>query len=155
MTYNENSNIGEVVAKDYKTAIVFKSHKIDFCCNGNRTISDAAAKKKIDIQVLMEELNNISTTKSDSGIDFNSWPVDLLADYIERIHHKYVEEKLPVLIQLLDKLRKVHGANHAELYRVYELFEGAALDLTQHMKKEEMILVYVPVYELSLVENNE
>ena len=140
MTYNENSNIGEVVAKDYKTAIVFKSHKIDFCCNGNRTISDAAAKKKIDIQVLMEELNNISTTKSDSGIDFNSWPVDLLADYIERIHHKYVEEKLPVLIQLLGKLRKVHGANHAELYRVYELFEGAALDLTQHMKKEEMIL---------------
>ena len=140
MTYNENSNIGEVVAQDYKTAIVFKAHKIDFCCNGNRTISDAAEKKKIDVGVLMEELKNISTVSSDSGIDFNSWPVDLLADYIQRIHHTYVEEKLPIIMQLVDKLRKVHGGNHPELYRIYDLFEGAALDLTQHMKKEEMVL---------------
>jgi regulator of cell morphogenesis and NO signaling len=140
MTYNENSNIGEVVAQDYKTAVVFKSHNIDFCCNGNRTISDAAEKKKIDVRVLMDELNNIPNSTNESGIDFNSWPVDLLADYIQRIHHTYVNEKLPVLIQLLDKLRKVHGGNHPELYRIYDLFEGAALDLTQHMKKEEMIL---------------
>ena len=140
MNYTETSNIGEVVAQDYKTASVFKTNKIDFCCNGNRTISDAAKKKNIDISLLINELEIASKTRSDDGIDFNSWPVDLLADYIQKIHHKYVAEKLPIILQFLDKLRKVHGGNNPELYKVYELFEGASTELVQHMNKEEFVL---------------
>ena len=30
--------IGEIVAEDYRTAAVFESYGIDFCCNGNRSI---------------------------------------------------------------------------------------------------------------------
>lgn len=140
MDYTETSNIGEVVANDYKTASVFKSNKIDFCCNGNRTISEAANKKNIDVSKLISELEVASKSRSDNGVDFNSWPVDLLADYIQRIHHTYVEEKLPIILQFLDKLRKVHGGNHPELYKIYDLFEGASTELAQHMKKEEIIL---------------
>ena len=136
----EKITIGEYVAKDFRTAAVFSKYGIDFCCKGHRTIDEACHKKDISANELMEQLNTVLETKNDSGTDFKSWPLDLLADYIEKTHHHYVEEKTPVLIQFLDKLCKVHGANHPELFEINELFIGCAAELTLHMKKEELVL---------------
>jgi len=136
----ENTTIGEYVAKDYRTAAIFSKYGIDFCCKGHRTIEEVCTKKKINEIHLVEELNAVLDTKNDSGIDFNSWPLDLLVDYIEKTHHRYVEVKTPVLLQFLDKLCTVHGSNHPELFEINELFKGCAGELAQHMKKEELIL---------------
>lgn len=136
----EKITIGEYVAKDFRTAAVFSKYKIDFCCKGNRTIEEACEKKDIDSDQLMDQINTVLATKNDSVIDFKTWPLDLLADYIEKTHHRYVEEKTQILLPFLDKLCKVHGANHPELFEINELFIGCAGELAQHMKKEELML---------------
>ena len=51
-----------------------------------------------------------------------------------------MEEKTQVILPFLDKLGKVHGAGHPELFEINELFKGCAGELAQHMKKEELIL---------------
>jgi regulator of cell morphogenesis and NO signaling len=136
----EQITIGEYVATDFRTAAIFSKYGIDFCCKGNRTIEEACDKKSVDPNQLMDEINIVLTTKNDSTIDFQSWPLDLLVDYIEKTHHRYVEEKTQVLLPFLDKLCKVHGASHPELFAINELFKGCAGELAQHMKKEELIL---------------
>lgn len=136
----EKITIGEYVAKDFRTAAIFSKYGIDFCCKGNRTIEEACEKKDIDADQLIDQLNTVLATKNDSAIDFKIWPLDLLADYIEKTHHRYVEEKTQTLLPFLDKLCKVHGANHPELFEINELFIGCAGELAQHMKKEELIL---------------
>jgi regulator of cell morphogenesis and NO signaling len=136
----DTRTIGEFVAQDFRTAALFSKYGIDFCCKGNRSLEEVCDKKTISPEELLKELNVILETKNDSGIDFKSWPLDLLADYIEKTHHRYVEEKTPVLLQFLAKLCKVHGASHPELFEINELFQGCAGELTQHMKKEELIL---------------
>ncbi|WP_339918692.1 iron-sulfur cluster repair di-iron protein [uncultured Flavobacterium sp.] len=136
----EKITIGEYVAKDFRTAALFSKYGIDFCCKGNRTVDEVCEKKAVQPADLQIEIDAILNTKSDSGIDFNAWPLDLLADYIEKTHHRYVEEKTPTLLQFLDKLCKVHGASHPELFEINELFKGCAGELAQHMKKEELML---------------
>lgn len=136
----EQITIGEYVAKDFRTAALFSKYGIDFCCNGNRSIEEACQKKAVTADVLLQEIETILSSKSDSGIDYNAWPIDLLADYIEKKHHRYVSEKTPILLQFLDKLSRVHGAKHPELLLINELFKGCAGELAQHMKKEELIL---------------
>ena len=131
--------IGEIVAEDFRSAAVFKKYGIDFCCKGNRSIAEACEPKGIDPANIYNELENFRNVHSDNT-DFNSWPLDLLADYVERMHHRYVEEKTPILIQFLQKIAKVHGERHPELHEVYELFMESAQDLGAHMKKEELIL---------------
>lgn len=131
--------IGEIVAEDFRSAAVFKKYGIDFCCKGNRRIAEACEPKGIDPANIYNELENFRNVHSDNT-DFNSWPLDLLADYVERMHHRYVEEKTPILIQFLQKIAKVHGERHPELHEVYELFMESAQDLAAHMKKEELIL---------------
>ncbi|KKM81357.1 hypothetical protein LCGC14_1330670, partial [marine sediment metagenome] len=72
--------------------------------------------------------------------DFKTWPLDLLADYIEKKHHRYVESQIPVLNQYLAKLCRVHGERHPELLEVTEHFTKSAGELAMHMKKEELVL---------------
>ena len=136
----EKNTIGEFVAKDFRTAAIFSRHGIDFCCKGHRTIEEVCQIKKINEADLLEELEAVMDSKNDYGIDFNSWPLDLLVVYIEKTHHRYVEEKTPILLQFLDKLCSVHGSSHPELFQINELFTGCAGELAQHMKKEELIL---------------
>ena len=135
-----NQIIGELVAKDYRTASVFKKYSIDFCCQGNRTIEEACEKKNIDTKKVLEDLVAMMESKSESTTDYQSWPLDLLADYIEKKHHRYVQEKTLEIQPYLDKLCKFHGERHPELLKIKEEFNASAGELAAHMKKEELIL---------------
>lgn len=41
----QEKTIGQLVAEDYRTATIFKKHKIDFCCKGNRSITEVCEEK--------------------------------------------------------------------------------------------------------------
>lgn len=137
----ENLVVGELVAQDYRTATVFKRHKIDFCCQGNRTVSEACEKHKVDPQILQSELavamrtGDASQTQAISELG----PSELI-DHIVEVHHKYVEQRSSEILPFLDKVVKVHGDKSPELIKIQELFYDSVRALAQHMKKEELIL---------------
>ncbi len=140
MVIDSNKTVGNIVADDYRTASVFSQLGIDFCCKGNQTIDEVCTKKGIDKYVLLDKLEEVVLNNNNQGIDFKSWESDLLVDYIEKKHHRYVEEKIPQLISYLNKLEQVHGKQHPELFEIKKLFQESANELTLHMKKEELIL---------------
>lgn len=140
MVITEQSIIGDLVAKDYRYATVFQNNKIDFCCQGNRTIEEACASKRKDIDKLLAQLTDVATFNDSAATDFNSWPLDLLADYIQKKHHRYVESRITEIKPMLAKIVEVHGAMQPELVEVEKLFLESAGELTAHMKKEEFIL---------------
>ncbi|WP_177734520.1 MULTISPECIES: iron-sulfur cluster repair di-iron protein [Flavobacterium] len=140
MEANTKITIGEIVAQDFRTAALFSKYGIDFCCKGHRTLEEVCTKKRIDQDMLQDELETILSNNESESIDYRSWPLDLLTDYIEKTHHRYITEKTPVLLQFLSKLCKVHGERHPELFEVNTLFSESAGDLAAHLKKEELIL---------------
>ncbi len=139
MEINNNSTVADIVANNYKTATIFKLYGIDFCCNGNRTIEEVTTKKDIDPDTLINKLIRIDRG-SKSNNDYQNWSLDFLCDYIYQTHHTYVENRIPELLEYLNKIAKVHGKNHPELHEVLQLFTESAGELTKHMKKEELIL---------------
>lgn len=143
MKVNINSIIGEIVAQDYKSATLFKKYNIDFCCNGNRSIAKALEGSGIDPQTLVEELetnNYQSANDVVASTNYKEWPLDLLTDYIEKKHHRYVRRQIKVIEPFLERIVTVHGSRHPELAKVQELFRGSAAELTAHMQKEEQVL---------------
>ena len=139
MVVDTNKTIGEMVADDFRTASVFSANKIDFCCKGNRTLDEVCNQKGLDVYDVLAQLEK-ATESNNSTIEFNTWELDLLIDYIEKKHHRYVEEKAPILLSFLLKLEQVHGAAHPELFEIKNLFKRTVDELTLHMKKEELIL---------------
>lgn len=134
------ATVGEWVAENFRTAEIFQKHKIDFCCKGNRTLQEVCQEKGLNEANLLKELKSVSAGASHGDPDFRSWPIDLLADYIVKIHHSYVEKAINNLQPYLDKVAKVHGERHPELWQIRKEFMDTAAALAMHMKKEELIL---------------
>jgi regulator of cell morphogenesis and NO signaling len=61
----------------------------------------------------------------------------MLIKHIEEKHHGYIKQAAPILQAYLDKICRVHGENHTELFDIREQFSASVVDLTVHMKKEE------------------
>lgn len=133
-------SVGSFVADDYRAASVFQKYGIDFCCRGGVSIEEVSNLYNLDSDILLSELKEATSSTDNAQTDFRSWPLDLLADYIEKKHHRYIEKAVPVLKEYLDKICEVHGNNHPELFKVREEFLTSAENLASHMQKEEMIL---------------
>ena len=134
----KDQKVSKIVARNYKTAQVFSEHQIDFCCNGGIPLSEACENKGIALEEVLKELE-IALSEKDT-VDFDQYELNHLINYIVSNHHSYVEQTIPTLKAYLNKLCSVHGANHPELFKIKELFETTADNLTAHMKKEELIL---------------
>lgn len=140
MNITHNNIIGELVAKDYRAAEVFAKYGIDFCCKGGLSLQAVSEKKNISLTELIDDLKGVTASTEPVQNDYLSWPIDLLTDYIEKTHHRYVVAKTPVIQQYLTKVCQVHGKAHPELHQVLEEFNQSAQALAVHMKKEELIL---------------
>jgi regulator of cell morphogenesis and NO signaling len=135
-----NTNIGKLVADDYRAAAVFQKFNIDFCCNGNRPIEEACNLENLNTEEVLIALKTAVNPQENEFLKYDEWPLDLLSTYVEKKHHRYVEEQIPVLKGYLKKLIAAHGNRHNELHEILELFEATAAELTLHMKKEELMI---------------
>lgn len=139
MKINTNTLISDIVSENYNTATVFKKYGIDFCCNGNRTIQDVSTQNGLNTKRLMSEILEIDNGQS-TQLNYQDWELGFLCDYIYHNHHLYVEKQSSEIVLHLDKICKVHGDKHIELFEISNLFKDAVADLAAHMKKEELIL---------------
>ncbi len=66
--------------------------------------------------------------------------MNFLLDYILNTHHKYVTDNTKPLVGYTQKIADVHGDTHPELVEIAHIFRGIAMDLEEHLHKEEQIL---------------
>ena len=138
MTTIDNKTVADVVSENIKTAHVFKKYGIDFCCGGGITIDKACEKKNLDYSQLKEEL--LKVDDAPKAYNYNLWKLDFLIDHILNIHHSYVKESIPLILQYSNRVAEVHGHHYTEVLKINTLFNEAANELASHMKKEENIL---------------
>lgn len=131
--------IGEIVAKNIHYADVFQKNGIDFCCKGNVKLQEAVEKKGIDLDYILNELKAVDA-KPSLDKDYGSMSMVDLITAIETSFHQYIRKETPDMLFLLKKIKAVHGQNHPELSRVYDLFSESTEDLSHHMYKEENVL---------------
>lgn len=135
-----NKTVGSFVTENYRTASIFDKYGIDYCCRGNRSLEEACSEVAVDKQAVLDELETLTAEKPTDDNDPAKWPLDLLADYIEKKHHRYVEKAIPELFAYLGKVVAAHGGKHPEVIEIAEHFRQSAGELTRHMKKEELML---------------
>lgn len=140
MNISLNTRVGEVVKLNFKTAPLFQSNNIDYCCGGSKTIAEACNEAGIESEQLIKQLENIAGQFDPDTEYINSLELDELCEYIVKRHHAYVRSNIPFLQESIEKICQVHGTNHPELFEIRKLFNESAGQLTMHMQKEEIML---------------
>lgn len=140
MNITTDKTIGSIVAEDYRAASVLTAHGIDFCCKGGRTVEEVCRKNNLDPAELTREIMTVLSRDANLGEEYKNWTMTKLTEHIEQVHHRYVEAQSAVLKIYLNKLCKVHGDHHPELFEIAREFEECSEAMAVHMKKEELIL---------------
>src|SRR5690606_3144442 len=121
--------VGELVAERPGRSRVFQAHKIDFCCQGSRTLREACERKNVPAETIVAELEK--ELACESRPDFN--PAELppyeLCEYIVNKHHGFIRDELPRLHAMSQRVAQVHGSHTPSLIEVYRVFCAMADEL--------------------------
>lgn len=115
---------------------------VDYCCNGNRPLQDAALHAGLDPKVLLDTLRKAkSPQKSEAYRDWSKASVTELANHILETHHVFTKEQLPRGRKLLDRVVAAHSDNHGVmLKKLSSVYRALHDELDSHLMKEEEIL---------------
>lgn len=134
--------VREVAVENLAATRIFEKFGIDYCCGGGQSLEQACEKANIPIEHVLDELELAEETAraAQQVRDWKGEPLSELIVHIKTTHHKYTREEIVRLTALLQKVCSVHGKNHAELFKIREIFAGLTQELTTHLMKEEMVL---------------
>lgn len=133
--------MAEIVARDYRTAEVFRKHGIGYCCGGKWPMDMACEMRGIDTEKLQAELEVATRTiQIYNLLDFADWGIDFLLDYIINIHHRYLKTTLPETQNILHEFAAEHIKKFSYLTELEKQFDLLEKKLFLSMQREEEII---------------
>ncbi|HUM97801.1 MAG TPA: DUF542 domain-containing protein [Chitinophagaceae bacterium] len=138
---DRNLTISEIVNDDYRSADVFKKHGIEYCCGGNRSLSEACNIKGIDEKLIIHELEvAMEDTNTSNTVNFSVWDTDFLIDYIVMVHHQYLRNALPRVKEYVEDFVASHQKNFSYLPELKEIIDQLTKTFIPHMLQEEDVI---------------
>lgn len=132
--------VGDYVAEDYRTAVVFEKYGIDFCCGGKVLLSTACEARGVNPVALLDEIGTLKSVPLERSQNFAAWGLPFLADYIVETHHGYLNENTKQIAIYAHKIAEVHGGRHPEVIQIAGIFDRIAADMAAHLREEEEVL---------------
>ena len=139
VTIDGSTRLADAVDAFPQMAREFERLGLDYCCGGQRTISDACVAAGLDPLATVAELA-VDEPAEVKGAAWVSMTASELVDHLEATHHRYLWDEMPRVTALVDKIVAVHGERHPELAGIAGCVARVFADLGPHMVKEERVL---------------
>ena len=140
MTLCAEKTVREYATETPNATRVFEKLKIDYCCGGGRSLSDACAVAGVPLEEVARLLEKAGDASGEMPPGVQSGTLAQLIDYILDTHHAFTRDEMGRITALAEKVATKHGENRPELLTVRELFRRLCDDLRPHMFKEEVVL---------------
>lgn len=134
-----NSPLGDLARSIPGATKVFHDYRLDFCCNGHRTLAEASARKGLEPDAVINELQRLSAGPGDAQDWSNASAAELIDHILHRYHARH-REQLPELIRLARRVEQVHGDRPECPNGLADHLCAMLQELESHMLKEEQIL---------------
>lgn len=116
---------------------LFRKNRLDFCCGGKQTLREACAKKQIDLENIVTQLEQIKTTENKSVTEL---PLHEMTAYIVNRYHTDLRRRIPELCFLAEKVERVHAEHESCPHGLANLLNELFKEMQLHMMKEENVL---------------
>lgn len=130
-------SLADIAATLPGASAVFRQRKLDFCCGGKMSLSQAAAERGIVLSELEADLAAVAVRGLPA--EHPEGTEDLIS-LIETRYHAVHRQELPELLRLARRVEAVHKEHANAPHGIAALLERMGSDLEDHMQKEEQIL---------------
>lgn len=125
--------LGEIAASSTAAIEAFDRLGLDYCCNGDRTLADAAERAGVGVDLLV---NRIGAGNDAPAVEVNM-TTEALIDHITREYHERHRQDLPGLIELARRVEAVHQFDADIPHGLSEVLERLQSRLVADMAEEE------------------
>lgn len=140
-TIQASDRVAQIVVDHPSCAKLLTEHKIDFCCHGEATLSDACAARGIDVEEFLARLRAAaSEAAEEEALDVTRTSTAELVAHIVSRHHTYLRRTLPMLETLVARVAGVHGGHNPKLPELLDEFRELRGALEPHLDDEESVL---------------
>ena len=133
--------IQDLAKENFSNIQLFQSYNVDFYCKGGLTLKEALTNSSVNQDEFLGKLKKIQENEHIKyEVDVKNWPLDLLADYIQKTHHLFTDQ---ILVNIRGKINEYleKGLECSDKITQFKIpFEQLAQELGAHMKREELIL---------------
>lgn len=138
---DRKSLVSDIVSRDYRTAEVFRKHGIGYCCGGKWPVDIACEMNGVNIDLLELELRDATRNfQLSNQLDFSSWDIDFLVDYIINVHHCYLRKTTGPVQELLTDFISEHLKKFGWLAELQQRYTALVRHLDISMQREEDVL---------------
>lgn len=140
MDINGTTRVGDIATRIPASIEIFERYGVDFCCNGDRPLTEALAGTGASVRGIMAEIERAVDLEREEERHYVDWIHEspaTLADHIVETHHTFLEREMPRVDRDLAKVISVHGAQHPELVELGRVYGKLQAELQDHLRKEE------------------
>ncbi len=127
--------VGDIAIELPGAVAILRDRRIDFCCAGALSLSEAAQRSGVDVDALAKELEAAAPLPPPTKL-----PADALIALILERYHAVHRHEFPQLIELARKVEAVHCSHSACPNGLTDFLLDTFADLEGHMRKEESVL---------------
>ncbi|HKH59813.1 MAG TPA: DUF542 domain-containing protein [Flavitalea sp.] len=137
----DDSYVTDIVTEDYRASYVFQKHNIDYCCGGKLPLSVVCERRGLSTEKIKMELEeSMRVIQLSSSINFSSWNIDFLIDYIANVHHTYLTVNLPEICQTIERFTNGHILKYPHLKELLICLYALRDEILPHIEEENQII---------------
>jgi len=119
---------------------------------GENTIEEICATQQLDTDFLLTILNTFHDPRYFADRHLKSFPVGLLISYLKETHKNYLNERLPYIALLINRLTETSSDHKTAYQLLMNFFVEYKKELTKHIEREEKVVYpYVLQLEAAIV----
>lgn len=141
MSLTKDQTVGEIATQEPLATRVFARHCIDYCCGGGRPLNEACEAKGLNTEEILAEIAEELENNEGEQVNWAEASLQELIDHIIAVYHRPLQEELPRLDAMAQKVLSVHGDKDPEKFgKLASVFGALRAELEEHLMKEEQIL---------------
>lgn len=140
--FDTTTTLAELVTRYPECGRVLKEMKLDFCCQGEMSLSEACRKKSLDVDKVSDRIGQEIESRQGqlNQPNLERFATADLITYVVDTHHGYLRRVLPYLSALSQKVAAVHGQNESRLVALSTCFQELRETIEPHLDEEEQFL---------------
>jgi regulator of cell morphogenesis and NO signaling len=139
MTTTPDTTLAQIAIDRPEAPGVFARYGLDFCCHGQRSLSEACTEKGIDPGTVIDDLDRTQRVEP-AAEGWKDRPLDELVDFILARYHAPLRQDVAGLVELAQKVERVHAEKPTCPHGLASHLTHVKDALESHLGKEEQIL---------------